>query len=54
MGRGKGDFKSYVFKALKGRLLFEAKNTVPVNAKRALNIALKKLPIRCQVIAKGL
>lgn len=54
MGRGKGDFKSYVFKALKGCLLFEAKNIIPINAKKALIIALKKLPIRCQIVIKGL
>jgi large subunit ribosomal protein L16 len=54
MGRGKGDFKTYVFKAKSGRLLLEviAKNTEV--AVQALRIAATKLPVKCQVVMKGL
>lgn len=54
MGRGKGDFKTYVFKARSGRLLFEASAKNVVVAANALKIASAKLPVKCQIIKKGL
>ncbi|MDP3901805.1 MAG: 50S ribosomal protein L16 [bacterium] len=52
MGGGKGAVDHYVFPVKAGRILFEIDGVTVVQAKRALELAGHKLPVRTRFVSK--
>ena len=52
MGKGKGSVDHYAAKIRPGRILYEMKGIDPAIAKRALELAAAKLPIKTKIILK--
>lgn len=53
MGRGKGAFKNYIFRARAGRLLVEFQGRSLLKATLSLRVAATKLPVKTRVIYKS-
>jgi large subunit ribosomal protein L16 len=52
MGKGKGSFSHWICKIKKGRILFEIDGIEKEKAKKILNLARYKLPIKTKLIIK--
>lgn len=52
MGKGKGAPEQWVAEVRAGRILYEVTGLEPALAKKALNRAAAKMPIRCKVVAR--
>lgn len=52
MGKGKGSLDRYVFRTSPGRVLFEVDGADEKTARRALELAGGKLPVRTKVIGR--
>ena len=52
MGKGKGNIDSWIAKVNKGKILFEISGKDINLIKKTLKIALKKLPIKTNIISK--
>ncbi len=53
MGSGKGSPEQWVAVVKKGRILFEMGGVSEAVARRALELASYKLPLKCKVVKKG-
>ncbi len=53
MGKGKGDIEGYVAVVKPGRILFELEGLDKEDAKKAMKLAIAKLPIKCRFVARG-
>ena len=52
MGKGKGNPESWVAVVKPGRIMFELEGVTEEVAKRAMELAAAKLPIRCKFIIR--
>jgi large subunit ribosomal protein L16 len=52
MGKGKGDVDHYVAIAKPGMLMFEVAGIDELTAKKALDSAAHKLPVKCKFVSK--
>jgi len=52
MGKGKGSVDHYVAIVKPGMIMFEIEGLSPEIAKKAMNLAAYKLPVKCQFITK--
>ncbi|MFA4930633.1 MAG: 50S ribosomal protein L16 [Patescibacteria group bacterium] len=52
MGGGKGAVDHYCVKVLPGRILFEIEGLPPATARRALELAAHKLPIKTKIVTE--
>ncbi len=52
MGKGKGSVDHYVFPVKPGMILYEVDGLNEETAKKALELAAYKLPVKCKVIKK--
>ncbi len=52
MGKGKGSVDHYVFPVKPGMVLYEIDGISEENAKKALELAAYKLPVKCKFIKK--
>lgn len=53
MGKGKGSPEKWVAEVRAGRVLYELTGVQTATARRALELAASKLPLRCQVIERN-
>jgi large subunit ribosomal protein L16 len=54
MGSGKGDVAEYVSVVKPGRMMFEMSGVTQIDAKEAMRLAARKLPVRSIFVVKGL
>ena len=54
MGKGKGSVEYWVCKVKPGRIMFEVDGVDITEAKKAMNLAAAKLPIKCKFIGREL
>ena len=52
MGKGKGNPEAWVAVVKPGRVMFELEGVAPEVAKRALQLAAAKLPVKCKIIQR--
>jgi large subunit ribosomal protein L16 len=52
MGKGKGSVDHYIANVKKGTVMFEMDGISPDIAKKAINLAAYKLPVKCRFISK--
>ncbi len=52
MGKGKGNPEAWVAVVKPGRVMFELQGVAPELAKRALELAAAKLPVKCKIIER--
>ncbi len=52
MGSGKGNPEEWVAVVKPGRIMFEVGQIDPATAKRALELAIQKLPIKCKIVSR--
>src|SRR3954466_4210462 len=52
MGKGKGNPEGWVAVVRPGRIMFELEGVEPEVAKRALQLAAAKLPVKCKIIER--
>jgi len=52
MGKGKGNPEGWVAVVKPGRIMFELEGVDATTAKRALELAAAKLPVRCKIIVR--
>ena len=52
MGKGKGNPEGWVAVVRPGRIMFELEGVEPAVAKRALELAAAKLPVKCKIIER--
>jgi len=52
MGKGKGNPEAWVAVVRPGRIMFELEGVAPDVAKRALQLAAAKLPMKCKIIER--
>src|SRR5688572_28394126 len=52
MGKGKGNPEGWVAVVKPGRVMFEIEGVTPDLAKRALELAAAKLPVKCKFVAR--
>jgi large subunit ribosomal protein L16 len=52
MGKGKGNPEAWVAVVKPGRVMFELQGVAPDVAKRALELAAAKLPVKCKIIER--
>src|ERR1700741_368099 len=52
MGKGKGNPEGWVSVVKPGRMMFELEGVAPEVAKRALQLAAAKLPVKCKIIER--
>jgi large subunit ribosomal protein L16 len=52
MGKGKGNPEAWVAVVKPGRVMFELEGVAPEVAKRALQLAAAKLPVKCKIIER--
>jgi len=52
MGKGKGNPEGWVAVVRPGRIMFELEGVAPEIAKRALQLAAAKLPVKCKIIER--
>lgn len=53
MGKGKGDIDHYATKILPGRILFEIDGLPEETARRALELASHKLPVKTKIVTSN-
>ena len=53
MGKGKGNPEMWVAVVKPGRMMFELEGVSPDVAKRALELAAAKLPVKCRFVARS-
>jgi large subunit ribosomal protein L16 len=53
MGKGKGNPEGWVAVVKPGRVMFELEGVAPEVARRALELAAAKLPVRCKIVARA-
>ncbi|HEX5726000.1 MAG TPA: 50S ribosomal protein L16 [Longimicrobiaceae bacterium] len=53
MGKGKGNPEAWVAVVKPGRILFELEGVAPEIAKRALELASAKLPVKCKIVERA-
>jgi large subunit ribosomal protein L16 len=52
MGKGKGNPEAWVAVVKPGRIMFELQGVAPDVAKRALQLAAAKLPVKCKIVER--
>ena len=52
MGKGKGNPEGWVAVVKPGRIMFELQGVAPEVAKRALELAAAKLPVKCKIVER--
>jgi large subunit ribosomal protein L16 len=52
MGKGKGNPEAWVAVVKPGRIMFELQGVAPDVAKRALELAAAKLPVKCKIVER--
>jgi large subunit ribosomal protein L16 len=52
MGKGKGNPEGWVAVVKPGRVMFELEGVAPEVARRALELAAAKLPVRCKIVGR--
>ena len=52
MGKGKGNPEGWVAVVRPGRIMFELEGVEPEVARRALELAAAKLPVKCKIIER--
>jgi large subunit ribosomal protein L16 len=52
MGKGKGNPEGWVAVVRPGRIMFELQGVAPDVAKRALELAAAKLPVKCKIVER--
>jgi large subunit ribosomal protein L16 len=52
MGKGKGNPEGWVAVVRPGRIMFELEGVAPEVAKRALQLAAAKLPVKCKIVER--
>jgi len=52
MGKGKGNPEAWVAVVKPGRIMFELEGVAPEVAKRALQLAAAKLPVKCKIVER--
>src|SRR5262249_22622143 len=52
MGKGKGNPEGWVAVVRPGRIMFELEGVEPEIAKRALQLAAAKLPVKCKIVER--
>jgi large subunit ribosomal protein L16 len=52
MGKGKGNPEGWVAVVKPGRVMFELQGVAPEVAKRALELAAAKLPVKCKIVER--
>ncbi|HEU0052663.1 MAG TPA: 50S ribosomal protein L16, partial [Longimicrobium sp.] len=52
MGKGKGNPEAWVAVVRPGRIMFELEGVAPEVAKRALQLAAAKLPVKCKIVQR--
>jgi large subunit ribosomal protein L16 len=52
MGKGKGNPEGWVAVVKPGRIMFELQGVAPDVAKRALELAAAKLPVKCKIVER--
>ena len=52
MGSGKGNPEEWVAVVKPGRIMFEIADIDEATAKRALELAIQKLPIKCKIVSR--
>jgi large subunit ribosomal protein L16 len=52
MGKGKGNPEGWVAVIKPGRIMFELQGVAPEVAKRALELAAAKLPVKCKIVER--
>ena len=52
MGKGKGNPEGWVAVVKPGRIMFELEGVAPEIARRALQLAAAKLPVRCKILVR--
>ena len=52
MGKGKGNPEAWVAVVRPGRIMFELEGVAPEIARRALELAAAKLPVKCKIVAR--
>ncbi|MBV9775020.1 MAG: 50S ribosomal protein L16 [Gemmatimonadetes bacterium] len=52
MGKGKGNPEMWVAVVKPGRIMFELEHSSPELAKRALELAAAKLPVKCKIVER--
>jgi large subunit ribosomal protein L16 len=52
MGKGKGNPEAWVAVVRPGRIMFELEGVAPDVAKRALQLAAAKLPVKCKIVER--
>ena len=52
MGKGKGNPEGWVAVVRPGRIMFELEGVEPAVARRALQLAAAKLPVKCKIIER--
>ncbi|WP_339024031.1 50S ribosomal protein L16 [Spiroplasma endosymbiont of Agriotes lineatus] len=53
MGSGKGSPEEFVAVVKKGQIMFEVAGVTEEVARKALRLAMHKLPIRCKIVKRG-
>ncbi|HET7273571.1 MAG TPA: 50S ribosomal protein L16 [Longimicrobiaceae bacterium] len=52
MGKGKGNPEAWVAVVKPGRMMFELEGVTPEIARRAMQLAAAKLPVKCRFVAR--